>query len=149
MKKIFWIFCALLLASAGFLGGCKKESKSDNTALLAVLALTGSSTYGGTTPIGDLIEVNIDRLGKKVTHVNYTTNVASGPFSYAAVPAATANGFSILNKAIVNANNDYVLFSEFPGVALVYQMFNSNGTASGWPVYVVIKASPSAADYYG
>ncbi len=93
--------------------------------------------------------MNIDRLGKKVTHVNYTTNVASGPFSYAAVPAATANGFSILNKAIVNANNDYVLFSEFPGVALVYQMFNSNGTASGWPVYVVIKASPSAADYYG
>lgn len=149
MRRVLVIVFALTAASALLLGGCKKESGSDSSALLALLAGGTGGTYGGTSPVGDFIEVTIDRINKTVTHVNYTTGGGvDGPFPYTAVSVANAYGFSIINRAEIGGG-DYVLFSEFPGAAVVYQMFDDTDAPMGWPVYVVKKSNTTASSYYG
>ena len=85
-------------------------------------------SYAGSQPVGDFVEVQIDRDNSQVRRINYTNPEDSGWLSYTAVASTDtqAQGFSILNRAEAG-NGYYVLFAEFPNAAIVYQIFDSTG----------------------
>ncbi len=112
--------------------------------------------YGGSEPVGDLICVIINQSQQTVTHINYTSGQTNGPYTYFSMTTENG-GFSILKVVdlpSLGLNGGSVLFAEYPGTAIVYQMFTntddgqSNAAADGYPVYAVHRQQTSAADYY-
>jgi hypothetical protein len=109
-------------------------------------------SYGGSDPKGDFIVIIMDKENSLVKHTNYTEGEieSSQPwYAYTSVDPsnAYANGFSIIYRVDLGVDG-FVLFSEFPQAAVVYQKFDSLGDADGDPVYAVYREQVDKTSYY-
>jgi hypothetical protein len=105
---------------------CGSDGKSSNSST----PLT-SATYSGADPKGDFIAIEIDGSAQTVTHNNYTTSETNGPYTYSTVTDPTlSGGFTNMFMTEVFNTNMYALFVIVDGVAIIYQLFTNNGTAS-------------------
>jgi hypothetical protein len=141
MKKYLgFLFLLLPLFITIAFSGCSSESDSPPTVV----------RYAGSVPVGDFVEIQLDRTNSMVRRINYTNpSEDSGWLSFSSLTVSDplASGFSLLN--LVNLDDGgYVLFAEFPDTALVYQVFDSLDEADGWPAYVVLRETVSTSNYY-
>jgi hypothetical protein len=156
MKKSF-IFVTVggILLFLYLLMGCNTAESTSSSSSTG--GGDGTRTYAGSDPKGDYIVIDFDTANSLLRRINFTTGETNGWFSYSTVPTTSslANGFSILKKATILSNagtNQYVLFSEFPSAACVYQMFivtNSQTFTIGNPCYVVYRQALAQSDFYG
>ena len=109
--------------------------------------------YGGSSPVGDFIVIEMDTSNKQLRHINCTTGQTNGWFNYTNLSKSDTDsgGFSILKKIDIGENKT-VLFAEFSEVALVYQMFTNTASGMktlGWPVYCTYSQMVDKTNYYG
>ncbi len=113
----------------------------------------GGSTkvYGGASPIGDYIAVTLDTESHTATYTNYTTGEGAGPYSYSKL---TANnwGFQNIYKTENFTAGSKICYAKFilmEGVALIFQLFETNDEAVDWPVYALCRKAVNMSDYKG
>ena len=130
-------------------------------AVVLVLALPGCQqtaddeyiTYGGSSPVGDYIVIDIDEDNSVLRKTNHTTGDATEWLAYEEVASSEtyASGFTLLCKVTLSDTTDYVLFAEYDNAALIYQMMDGTTDSpkeSEWPVFVVSQAEVAKSSYY-
>jgi len=139
MRWIQSLFVPVFLFAVLFIAACDDGGKEKDKIL----------TFAGSEPVGDFVVIQLNKTDKKVRRINYTNPSDTGWYPYFSVAPTheNAQGFSILKRVDINAEGDYVLFAEFPGTALVYQMFDTSDERSGYPVYVVLREKVDKDEY--
>lgn len=126
--RILFMSVVLLLVSVFFFAGCGDDS-DDAVAETPLLSIT----YGGADPKGDYIAITVDGTAKTVIYNNYTTSEEHGPYAYTKITNAALNyGFSnmYMTEVFNDIANTYALFVIADGAAIIFQLFNNQGTAA-------------------
>jgi hypothetical protein len=144
MKKIL---CLMIKISALFLlilsfTGCSAITSSPD------VKASDIKVYNGAMPKGDYVSVTVDMTASTISCHNYTLNENHGPYPFVKVTDPSANfGFNIIYQTAVmpdfSTPNCYARFAIMDGVAIIYQIFNNNGTPAnlgddttvGYPSY--------------
>ena len=123
------------------------DTDDDDTVVSPVIR-----SYGGSDPEGDFVVIINDVDNSRVKRIDYTAGETEDSvewYDYTAVEPDDefASGFSMLNRAEIDSDT-FVLFAEFPEVALIYQVFDESGDDIGNPSYVVYREELDKTELY-